>query len=176
VPKLILKPTRRHLLALSLLTPLLASGTALADDDQDFRPGRRPLPAAIEPARLELLGSTLITMPQSGSSGDFNSGNGGSDPLSSGRAVLRPNDGRVEVALRGAASGASYEVFFQSINTGKGREDLGAIGPTDSAGNLDAVSPNMLSGSNRVGVFILARSNDNSAQAGKDEFISSVSS
>jgi hypothetical protein len=178
----ILKSTRRRWLALSLVAPMLISGTALADDDQDFRPDRRPGPpgpAALQPARLEAFGSDLVTLSQSASNGDFGSGNAGSDALTGGRVSLArrggdSSEGRADVVLRGAAANVSYDVFFEPFSTGKGREALGTIGPTNDAGNLNAQTPNALSGSSRVGMFVIARTSDGSGQAGKDEFVSSL--
>lgn len=184
-------PTRRGLLQAGLAVgavALLPAAAAYASDDHDDDDngrgkgngndngrGPRPIPA---PARFTTFSSDLVTVSQSASSGDFTSGNAGGDPLTDGRITLvRPRDGgegRAEVVLRGAAANVSYDVFFQPFNTGKGREGLGTIGPTNGSGNLNDRAPNVLSGTNRVGMFIIARTGDGSGQAGKDEFVSSV--
>lgn len=176
--------TRRRLLrgglAMGLAAPavvsLLQPGAAFADDgDQDDDDERRPRPA---PERLEAFSSDLVTVSQSASSGDFTSGNPGSDPLTDGRVTLarrrNSGEGRADVVLRGAAASASYDVFFQSLNSSKGREALGTVGPTNANGNLNQRTPTALSGTSRVGVFVIARTSDGSGQAGKDEFISSL--
>ncbi|MBV9327857.1 MAG: hypothetical protein JO352_29435, partial [Chloroflexi bacterium] len=62
-----------------------------------------------------------------------------------------------------------YDVAFVPLLGGKSREGLGTIGPTDSRGDLNALTPSALSGAARVGVFILTRHDGN--EAGQDEFV-----
>jgi hypothetical protein len=177
--------TRRRLLRGGLavgvvataLAPLTQASSAFADDgDQDRDDGRRPQPAPAP--RLEAFSSDLVTVAQSAGSGDFTSSNPGSDPLTDGRVTLvRRNsggEGRADVVLRGAAASVSYDVFFQPFASSKGRESLGTVGPTNADGNLNARTPNALSGTSRVGMFVIARTSDGSGQAGKDEFVSSL--
>lgn len=127
---------------------------------------------------MEAFSSDLVTVAQSGGSGDLTSGNPGSDPLSDGRVTLVRRDaggeGRADVVLRGAAANASYDVFFLAFNQAKGREALGTVGPTNDKGHLNQRTPNAVSGSSRIGIFIITRTSDGSAQAGKDEFVSSL--
>lgn len=157
------------------LVSLSQAPTALADDgDHDEDDKHRPTPIA----RLEAFSSDLVTVSQSASSGDFTSGNPGSDPLVDGRVTLRrrgsSGEGRAAIALRGTTPDVSFEVFFQPFASGKARESLGTIGPTSDSGHLNAQTPNVLSGSSRVGIFILVRTADGSAQASKDQFVSSL--
>jgi hypothetical protein len=181
--------TRRGLLrgglAIGVLAPTLASltqvGSAFADDgddDPDEKSKPAPKPAPAPAPRLEAFSSDLVTVAQSAASGDLASGNPGTDSLSDGRVTLVRRDaggeGKADVVLRGAAANASYDVFFLGFNQSKGREALGTVGPTNDAGNLNQRTPNALSGSSRVGIFIIARTSDGSAQAGKDEFVSSL--
>ena len=177
--------TRRRLLRRAALIGLTApallavlqAGTAQADDDDQDRDNRPPPPP--RPRRSEPFTSDLITVADATSSGDFSSGNAGSDPLADGRISLRrhedsADEGHALVELRGAVANASYDVFFQPFNSGKAREALGTIGPTNKDGNLNRETPSALSGSNRVGIFVIARTSDGSGQAGKDEFVSSI--
>ena len=180
--------TRRGLLrrglAIGLAAPIvgLASqvATAWADGDDpetDDKPPSPP-PHPPRPRRPEPFTSDLITVSDAASSGDFVSGNAGSDPLTDGRITMqrRPdgaNEGLVAVELRGATPNAVYQVFFQPFS-GSARQDLGTIGPTNKDGNLNARGSTELSGTNRVGIFVIARSSDGSGQAGKDEFVSSI--
>ena len=185
--------TRRGLLrrglALTLTAPALAAALhispALADDGDDDRDdGERRGPPNPPPgrARLDPFTSDLITVSQSASGGgDFTSSNPGTDPLSDGQISLRrrndgTSEGRAVVRLRGAAASVSYEVFFEPFTAGKGRESLGVVGPTNRDGHLDDVTPadTPLKGTNRVGIFVVARTNDGSGQASKDEFVSSL--
>ena len=162
----------RRGLALAVTAPALASvlqvSTALADDDDNDRDDHRRGRAAAAPrARINSFRSDLVRVADT--SNDFAATSPGSDPLVDGRLRLRrrgnTNEGRLQVELRGAAANVSYDVFFQ---TSKGaRESLGTIGPTNAAGNLNALTPAALGGTNRVGVFVLAR-------AGQDEFVSSM--
>jgi hypothetical protein len=179
--------TRRGLLrrglALTLTAPMLAAALqaapALADDgdeDRDDRPHPAPPPPRDHPDPFT---SDLVTVSQAQTSGDFTSGNPGTDPLVDGRVNLRrredgTTEGRARIELRGAAANVSYDVFFQPFASGKAREGLGTIGPTNNSGNLNATTPSALNGTSRVGVFVLARTSDGSAQAGKDEFVSSL--
>jgi hypothetical protein len=178
--------TRRQLLrrglAVSMIAPALVTAvqarTVWADDGDNDRDDR-PAPSGPRPRRAEPFTSDLVSVTAAASSGDFSSGNAGSDPLTDGRISLRrreddTSEGRAHIQLRGAAPGASYDVFFQPFASGKAREGLGTIGPTNGDGNLNSETPSSLSGSNRVGIFVIARTNDGSGQAGKDEFVSSV--
>lgn len=183
-----MQETRRRVLRLTLgASALLAAlqATGAAADDEDDEPDNHdqheeaPPPRHRAGAQLQPFSSDLITVGQSASSGDFTSGNAGSDPLSNGRIGMvrnagSSNEGRAAIVLRGAAASVSYDVFFQPFNTGKGREGLGTVGPTNQNGDLNMQTPNALSGVSRVGVFILARTGDGSGQAGKDEFVSSM--
>jgi hypothetical protein len=175
--------TRRALLrrglAVGLTAPVvvaaLQAGTAWADDDDQDSDERHAHPA--QPGRRDAFTSDLIPVSQAASS-DFSSGNAGSDPLIDGQVRLQGrrssgNEGQVAVELRGAAPNAIYQVFFQPLN-GSARTDLGTIVSTNNAGNVNARTSSELAGLNRVGVFVIARSNDGSAQAGKDEFVSSL--
>lgn len=172
----------RRSLAVAVMAPALASafqtGTALADDDDndkdDKRPNRQPPPPR---QRINSFSSDLSTVAQSAASGDFTSGNAGTDPLRDGRVRLRhrsrdANEGQLNVDLRGAAANVSYDVFFWPATSSKGREALGTVGPTNKDGNLNALTPSALSGINRVGVFVIVRHDGN--ENGKDEFISSM--
>ena len=177
--------TRRGLLrrglTIGLTAPVLIAAlqtsTAQADDDdQEDRDDRRARPRQL--GRAEAFTSDLITVSQAASSGDFSSGNAGSDPLTDGQVRLQrrrasTNEGQVVVELRGAAPDAVYQVFFQPLN-GSARQDLGTIAATNNDGNVNARTSSELGGTNRVGVFIIARSSDGSGQAGKDEFVSSL--
>jgi hypothetical protein len=121
----------------------------------------------------------LVSVPQASANGDFTSSNPGSDPLVDGHITLprradSSSTGHPNIMLRGAAPSVSYDVAFQPFNTAKGREGLGTIGPTTSRGDLHAQTPNTLTGTSRVGVFVLTRTNDGSAQAGKEEFVSTL--
>jgi hypothetical protein len=177
--------TRRQLLRraamLGLSAPAflaaLQAGTVWADDGDEDKDDRPPPPP--RPRRIEPFTSELITVGDASSSGDFSSSNAGSDPLADGRISLRrredsADEGRVRVDLRGAAANVSYDVFFQPFNSGKAREALGTIGPTNKDGNLNKETTSALSGSNRVGIFVIARTSDGSGQAGKDQFVSSI--
>jgi hypothetical protein len=159
----------------------LQSSTAWADDDDDDDHGegddRRGRPPQLV-GRAEAFSSDLVTVSQATSSGDFNSGNAGSDPLTDGRVTLQRrrgvgNEGQVSVQLRGAAPNAVYQVFFQQFNN-SGRTDLGTIAATNNNGNVNARTASGLGGTARVGIFVITRSSDGSGQAGKDEFISSL--
>jgi hypothetical protein len=178
------RPTRRWLLrgglAMSVAAPTLVSllqpGAALADHGDSGNDNHNHPPN--NSVHLGSFASDVVTVGQSASSGDFSSGNPGSDPLSDGRIRLNrkgtSGEGHADVVLQGAAANVSYDVFFQPFNTGKGREALGTIGPTNADGHLAFRTPNVLSGTSRVGIFVIARSGDGSAQAGKDEFVSSL--
>jgi hypothetical protein len=178
--------TRRRLLraglAISVAATWLQPVAALADDgdNESDEQGHHhsPPPQQNQAVRLEAFSSDLITVAQSASSGDFTSGNAGSDPLTDGRvSLVRRNtggEGVADVVLRGAAASASYDVFFQPFASGKGRESLGTVGPTSADGHLAVRTTTSLSGTNRVGIFVIARTGDGSAQAGKDEFVSSL--
>jgi hypothetical protein len=189
--------TRRALLrrsvALAVAAPAVASvlhlGTAFADDGDndkddknkdkdkdDKKPGREPQAPR---AHVNSFSSDLARVAASAASGDFSSGNAGTDPLADGRVRLRhrgnsTDEGRVQVDLRGAAASVSYDVFFWAVTSGKGREALGTIGPTNNNGNLSQLTPSALSGTSRVGVFVIVR--HDGGEAGKDEFISSMGS
>jgi hypothetical protein len=179
--------TRRRLLRAGVTLGLIAglqATVALADDDehdhddQGDHDEHPPAPPRVR-AQADVFSSDLVTAVQASSFNDFNSGNQGTDPLANGRIALSrrsstSSEGRAVVALRGAASNASYDVFFQPFNTAKPREGLGTIGPTNEHGDLNAQTPNAIAGINRIGVFVLARSSDGSGQAGKDQFVSSL--
>jgi len=175
--------TRRRLLRASLAAPValaaLSITPAFADDgDHDDGDDHHQPPHAPH-AALEPFSSDLVTVAQSASSGDFTSANPGADPLTDGHIAMRRRpdntvEGRAAVSLRGAAANVSYDVFFQPFNTAKGREGLGTVGPTNDHGDLNKQTPNLLSGLNRVGIFIIARTGDGSAQAGKDQFVTSL--
>jgi hypothetical protein len=163
------------------LVSALQASTAWADDDNkqdgddDADDDRRQRPP--RPGRAEAFTSDLITVSQAASS-DFSSGNPGSDPLTDGQIRLQrrrnsSTEGRVVVELRGAAPNAVYQVFFQPAN-GSARTDLGTIASTNSSGNVNARTSSELSGTNRIGIFVITRSSDGSGQAGKDEFVSSL--
>jgi hypothetical protein len=175
--------TRRSLLrrsvALAVAAPVVASvlhsGTAFADDGDndkdDKKPGREPQAPR---AHVNSFSSDLARL--AAASGDFSSGNAGTDPLADGRVRLRrransADEGRLHVDLRGAAANVSYVVHFWPAN-GKGRESLGTIGPTNKDGHLSDLTPSALAGTNRVGVFVIVR--QDGGEAGKDEFISSM--
>jgi hypothetical protein len=176
--------TRRALLrrglALSVTAPALVaalqSGTAWADDDDEGDgDDRRARPPQFV-GRAEAFTSDLITVSQAASS-DFSSGNPGSDPLTDGQvSLLRRrgvgSEGQVSVQLRAAAPNAVYQVFFQAANGS--RTDLGTLAATNNNGNVNSRTSAVLGGTNRVGMFIIARSSDGSGQAGKDEFVSSL--
>jgi hypothetical protein len=178
--------TRRGLLsrglALAVSAPALAAalrvGTAFADDgdnDKDDKKPNRPNP----PRRANSFSSDLSTVAQSAAAGDFTSSNPGTDPLMDGRLRLRhrgtgADEGRAQVELRGAAANVSYDVFFWPAASSKPREALGTVGPTNDEGNLNAMTPSDLSGTNRVGVFVIVRHDGN--EAGKDEFVTSMGS
>jgi hypothetical protein len=177
--------TRRSLLrrslALAVMAPALVSvlpmGTALADDGDNDKDDKKPKNPPPPRQRVNSFSSDLSTVAQSAASGDFTSGNAGTDPLTDGRIHLRrrgrdANEGRLQVELRGAAPNVSYDVFFWPATSGKARESLGTVGPTNRDGNLNAVTPSALSGMNRVGVFVIVR--HDGSEGGKDEFISSM--
>jgi hypothetical protein len=166
---------------------VLGVGPALADDDnqddQDDRDdkdkrgngrGRGPAPAQALPLPDDTFNTELTRVSQT--SADFSSSSPGTDPLTDGRLRLRRSgdseDRRAAVALRGAMAGVSYDVAFAPMLAGKVRESLGTIGPTDSRGNLNALTPGALSGANRVGVFVLTRHDGN--EAGQDEFVATT--
>jgi len=108
---------------------------------------------------------TPVGAVNGGSGGaDFTATSAGSDALASGAVFLAGNRQAV-LFLRGAAASASYEVFFERFQD-HGREDLGAV-TTDARGNANGPAPNTLGGSNRVGVFVVAR-------GGSDEFVSTL--
>jgi hypothetical protein len=173
----------RRTLALAVTAPALASilqvATASADDgddDKDDRKKRQP-PSPPTGRRLNTFSADISTVAQTTASGDFTSANAGTDPLTDGRLRLRrkansTDEGRLHVELRGAAANVSYDVFFWAATSGKGRESLGTIGPTNAQGHLNALTPSALSGTNRVGVFVIVRRDG--SEAGKDEFISSM--
>ena len=126
-------------------------------------------------------GANIIELGESHNIGVFNSltviGLPFTDPLADGRLRLRrkansTDEGRLQVALRGAAVNVSYEVFFWPAASSKSRESLGIIGPTNADGNLNALTPSAISGMNRIGVFVVVR--HDGSEAGKDEFISSM--
>jgi hypothetical protein len=184
-------PTRRWLLrgglAMSVAAPTLLSllqpGAALADHDDNHNGNQNQNddhnhPPNTATAHLGSFSSDVVTVAQSASSGDFTSSNAGSDPLVDGRLRLNrkgtTGEGRADVVLQGAAANVSYDVFFQPFNTSKGREALGTIGPTNAEGHLAFRTPNALSGTNRVGIFVITRTGDGSGQAGKDEFVTSL--
>ena len=176
--------TRRHFIrrgaAVAVFGATMASilgvPSALADDnDKDDRPHppARPTPHA----RINSFSSDLSRVSDSATSGDFTSGNAGTDPLQDGRLRLQRRDkgsdeGRLQVDLRGAAANVSYDVMFWPVASGKARESLGTIGPTNKDGNLKGLTPTSLAGTNRVGLFMLVR--HDGSEAGKDEFISSM--
>jgi hypothetical protein len=119
----------------------------------------------------------VSTVAQTAASGDFTSSNPGTDPLRDGRLRLRrkangTDEGRLQVELRGAAVNVSYDVFFWPVAAGKAREPLGTVGPTNRDGNLRDLTPSALSGTNRVGLFVIVR--HDGSEAGKDEFVSSM--
>jgi hypothetical protein len=161
-------------LTATAMASLGQAGPAFADDgdnDKDDKP--HPAPRR----RINSFSSDVSTVAQSAASGDFTSSNAGTDPLRDGRIHLRgkangTDEGRAHVALRGAVADVSYDVFFWAAASGKGREALGTVGPTNKDGNLDDVTPSALSGTNRVGVFVIVR--HDGSEAGKDEFISSM--
>jgi len=177
--------TRRGLLgrtlAVAALANVLGATAAWADDDdtatnddRDDRGdrGRPPAPAPVPRLAADTFGAELCRVAQA--NGDVGSGSPGTDPLSSGQLRLRrassgSEDRRAAVSLRGALAGVSYDVAFVPLLGGKSREGLGTIGPTDSRGDLNALTPNALSGADRVGVFILTRHDGN--EAGQDEFV-----
>jgi hypothetical protein len=172
----------RRSLALAVMAPALAStlhvGTAFADDGDNDKDDKKPKnPPPPRGQHVNSFSSDLSTVAQSAASGDFTSGNAGTDPLTDGRIRLGrrgrdANEGRLQVDLRGAAANVSYDVLFWPATSSKGRESLGTIGPTNKDGNLNAVTPSALSGMNRVGVFVIVRHDGN--EGGKDEFISSM--
>jgi hypothetical protein len=180
--------TRRWLvrrgLVLAVTAPALASvfhvGSAFADEDKgkDDKDKDDKKPAARAPGQhINSFRSDVSTVAQSAASGDFTSSNPGTDPLTDGRLRLRrkshaTDEGRLLVELRGAAANVSYDVFFSPLAPSKVRESLGKVGPTNKDGNLKDLTPSALSGTNRVGVFVIVR-NDGS-EAGKDEFVSSM--
>src|ERR1051325_8142556 len=171
----------RRSLALAVTAPALASvlnvATASADDGDNDKDDHKKRPAPPIAPRANKFSSDISTIAQTSASGDFSSGNAGTDPLADGRLHLRrkahsTDEGRLQVELRGAAANVSYDVFFWAATSGMGRESLGTIGPTDAQGHLSALTPSALSGMNRVGVFIIVR--HDGSEAGKDEFISSM--
>jgi hypothetical protein len=94
----------------------------------------------------------------------------GTDTLTSGRLrqagrADNADDDKIAVALRGAPAGQSYEVLFFPFNNPTVPESLGTVGPTSSRGSLVALTPQVVSGGHRVGVFSLRR-------AGVDQFVS----
>lgn len=116
---------------------------------------------------------TLCRVNQIGS-GDFSptGSSPASDPLGSGTVrVFRPQGTstslRVWVQLVGAAANTPYTVAFVRFND-HGRESLGTI-TTGSNGNVTAFTPTMLSGTLRVGVFVVINNNN-----GSDQFVSCV--
>jgi hypothetical protein len=156
--------------------PAFSAGIAAADDGDadkdDKKPNRQPPPHQ----HVNSFSSDLSTVAQSATSGDFTSANPGTDPLTDGRVRLRhrgrdANEGQLHVELRGAAANVSYEVFFWPAASGKSRESLGTVGPTNKDGNLSAVTPSALAGMNRVGVFVIVRPDGGVA---RDEFSSSM--
>jgi hypothetical protein len=107
--------------------------------------------------------------------GDFDRGNQGGDPLDGGALfVVRAGGdhaGRVVVMLGDAAQRATYEVHFVRFKD-KGRELVGQV-TTNGSGDFSGLvtaggSPARLSGSRRVGLFVLTRD-------GKDQFVSTLS-
>jgi len=175
--------TRRGLLsrglALAVGAPALAAalrvGTAFADDGDNDQDDKKPKPKP--QGRANSFAADLSTVAQSAAAGDFTSSNAGTDPLTDGVLRLRhrgtgADEGRAQVELRGAVANVSYDVFFWPVASGKAREALGTVGPTNGEGNLNAMTPSVLSGTNRVGVFVIVRHDGN--EAGKDEFVSSV--
>jgi hypothetical protein len=172
----------RRALAATAAAPVLASvlqaRIASADDgDNDKDDKKKPGPPASQGRRINTFSSDVSTVAQSAASGDFTSSNAGTDPLTDGRLHLRrransTEEGNLQVELRGATPSVSYDVFFWAAASGKARESLGTIGPTNKDGNLNARTPSALSGTNRVGIFVIARHDGN--EAGKDEFVASM--
>jgi len=97
----------------------------------------------------------------------------GSDPLAAGamRVFEAENTSspasRVWVRLAGAAASTPYTVAFVRFND-HAREPLGTI-TTGPNGNFAGFTPGTLSGTHRVGVFVLVNNNN-----GSDQFVSCV--
>jgi hypothetical protein len=185
------RPTRRGLigagLKLAVAAPVAAAAwqatTALAENDDNQNDdqnqgnngenrGRGRPSFVFPPGRAGSsvnFNADLCRASDANATNDVGLGNVGSDSLSSGRIVLLSN-GNAQLALRGARANVSYDVQFAPFNTGKGREGLGTVGPTNGSGNLDATTPNALGGNNRIGIFIIVRHDGD--EAGKDEFVS----
>ena len=177
--------TRRSVLrrgaVVALGTAALVSAlplTTYADDgdnDKDDKP-HPPAPPRGPAARRNTFMSDVSTVAQTAASGDFASGNPGTDPLRDGRLHLHhatsTTEGKLEVELNGAAPNVSYDVTFWPLAAGKARESLGTIGPTNKDGNLHAQTPSALNGTNRLGVFVIVR--HDGTEAGKDEFVSTM--
>jgi hypothetical protein len=107
-----------------------------------------------------MMGLTLVTVGSvnGGTGGDFVANSPGGDSLSSG-VVMTGSDSDsgavVNVVLPGAQASATYDVQFERFND-HGREDLGQIS-TDGSGNYQGNTPTALSGTHRVGAFVLIR-------------------
>lgn len=141
-------------------------------DDDDQGPsnrgrGRGPL------VRRPFYALTLCPVKQVGGN-DFTPAGGspGSDPLRSGVVrVFRPRGTatslQIWVQLRGAAANTPYTVAFVRFND-HNRESLGTI-TTNANGDITAFTPTMLSGTLRVGVFVIINNNN-----GSDQFVSCV--
>jgi hypothetical protein len=142
------------------------------DPDDDQGPGNRgrgrgPL------VRRPFYALILCPVKQVGGN-DFtpSGGSPGSDPLRSGvvrvfRAQGTATSLRIWVQLRGAAANTPYTVAFVRFNDHV-RESLGTI-TTNANGDVTAFTPTMLSGTVRVGVFVIINNNN-----GSDQFVSCV--
>jgi hypothetical protein len=163
-------------LAASAALAALPAGAALAAGPADG-PGRGPGPGP-DPddggpppprGRSPMCYAAPLCRVSSVSGADFAPNSPGSDPLRAGeiRVFRRPSDQNVEVYLRlaGAVANTAYDVQFEHCND-HGREDLGSL-TTDGRGNCSGKLPNTLSGSDRVGVFVVIHN-------GSDEFVSCI--
>lgn len=143
-------------------------------DDDDQGPGNHGRGRGRGPlVRRPFYALPLCPVKQVGGN-DFTPAGGspGSDPLRSGVVrVFRPRGTatslRVWIQLRGAAANTPYTVAFVRFND-HNRESLGTI-TTNDHGDITAFTPSMLSGTVRVGVFVIINNNN-----GSDQFVSCV--
>ena len=93
----------------------------------------------------------------------------GTDPLAGGSVVIGAT-GKLTVSVSGAATSATYEVFFRPVEyTSTGDMDLGIALTTDSKGDGKAVGSPFSSGDIGAGTFVLKSTG---ADADLDEFFS----
>lgn len=164
-------------LALAVLPSVaLADGDDQGEDNDDRKRGNRfgqigreCTVAGVAGFQRGAMALPLVPVSQvNGGTGgsDFQSGNVANpvDPLGTGEIMVNGNH-QVSVAVRGAMANTQYDVRFERLWDHDRSEDPGGF-TTDGNGNFAGVLGSALSGTNRVGCFVVTRN------GGADEYIS----